>query len=732
MADPCYHSVFENEAFELIGSLASGWPVSLRWNPRLRIELAIVEIGAYVVLRTSKLYRLRAIGQDGEMYARDLQELQNFLAVHFPEAHLWLSMFRDITPQLAIERIHQKNFRHLNQADALSPDTMAEVTSEIAALRDDMERDESLLRLNRDRSSLAQRYLPSQIAEKRRLLNELIARSKNLDQRLLAQDHLEKEYQRKAGAVSLCFACTSNIQAADNAAGVADAIHAVVKEIQDVHHYQIKQKLEGGKLRIYIEELSEPGIALLSRWVGAVLNPVQLAKCGPEFAELRRSVEEDLMVLPRQDILLGGSVQDEKKLVGARVVRNFLKKLEVVPPAPATAARSLASTVPVWIGNLCHGSRMSAEPWQLPLEWAGHMYLSGRTGSGKSFLARVIVEGCLTHNEVSVLILDPGNQWLSILQPEDRPEILDRYGRFGLEPANARAFPFVYYGPGLRAGHSLPSDLGSLARGLHLISFRGMGEQERCNLAADILQRVFEGSSRAEAGRRRTIIVIEEVRNFVRKRASETARGPAGRSQTEIDRISCEGRKYGLNLLLISQSIRDFSHEVATVRQNIATRIFMMNSDREVAYATDSLDDSKAITRLRPGQAFVCNPNWDPALIEVRPPLSKVWQPDDATVQQLVGSSGPVAPALSTEAQAVLDLACEEYRLTHLPVRLSDVASQSGVTSRRRLEAIVQELDQANLVRFTRLRQRGRPLVVVPVRAETPYKTCGNTDPNAH
>lgn len=731
MESPSYHKVFEEESFRVIGLLDYHWPMRLRWNSRFRIELATVEINTCVLLRATKHYRLRAMGQDGEMYTRDLSALQEFLVVHFPESHFWLSTFRDITPSLATSRIEQKNYRHLDREDDVDQqDALDQTSSEILELQSALERDGSLLRLNRNRSSLIQRHLPAQIAQRRRRLQQLIEQRKGLDRRLTVQEHLEKEYQRKAEAVALCFTHASNIQIARDATELADAIHSVVKEVQDAHKYQIRQKLEGGKLKIYTEELAQPGIALLSRWVGAVLNPRQLARLGPEFAELSRAVEEELMVLPQQDILLGGSVQDEKKLVGARVVRNFLKKLEVVPTAPTGAARSPASAMPVWIGNVYQGNRMTAEPWQLPLENTGHMYLSGRTGSGKSFLARVIVEGCLSHTDVSVLILDPGNQWLSILLPEDRLEVLDCYERFGFEPASARGFSFAYYAPGLHAGDDLPSDLGDLAMNRHLVSFRGMSEQDRCNLAADILQAVFRRTSRCEAGRRRTIIVVEEVPNFIRKRAAADARGPAGRSQAEIDRISREGRKYGLTLLLISQSIRDFSHDVAIVRQNITTRIFMANSDREVEYAADSLDDGTAIVQLKPGQAFVCNPAWDTALLEVRPPLSKVWQPDDASVQQLVGSTAPAQAALSPDAQAVWELVCERHGSTGQPVRLAEIAEHLGLTSRRRLQAIVEELERAEVAKFSRLRQRGQPLVVVPTRTETVHKPCENADGN--
>ena len=65
-----------------------------------------------------------------------------------------------------------------------------------------------------------------------------------------------------------------------------------------------------------------------------------MARLGPEFETLGQAVERQFMVFPWKDILLGGSVQDEKKLVAARVIRNFLERLERVPATPTQRAGS--------------------------------------------------------------------------------------------------------------------------------------------------------------------------------------------------------------------------------------------------------------------------------------------------------------------------------------------------------------------------------------------------------
>ena len=56
------------------------------------------------------------------------------------------------------------------------------------------------------------------------------------------------------------------------------------------------------------------------------------------------------------------------------------------------------------------------------------------------------------------------------------------------------------------------------------------------------------------------------------------------------------------------------------------TKVFLRNSDREVDYAASFLGDGRQIIRLTPGRAIVHNSAWGAVTVQVRPPLSKVWE----------------------------------------------------------------------------------------------------------
>lgn len=726
------------EGFRRVGTLECDIEASIWWHPQHRLEVSVVGVGRWVLLRATKHYRMVAMGSEGELYTRDLAAFEDYLHALFEETHVACSAFRDVTLDLARRRIREKRYRCVAGDAEADADTLAdrfgELSDESAAAKEELSRDEDLLRLARGRSDLLRRHLNGRVADQRRRLQALRTQVKGVDDRQRAQQHLESEYLRKATACAVLFSCCSNLQVAHDRDDFADALRSVIKELRDAHHYQIKQKL-GTKLQVYVEEIDGPGVALLTRWTGAALCPRQLARLGPEFADLREAVERQLMVFPRKDILLRNSLQDEKKLVASRIVRHFLSRLERVPATSGKPAESPKSSLPVWIGRVSAAAAQDLRPWALPLDRMGHVYVSGATGSGKSYLARVIVEGCTIYRQLAILIADPRSQWAGLLTPENRPDILRRYTQFGLEPSQARAFPFTYHGVGQNVGEPLPDNLRRLAKGRRIISFKELDDRTRCSRFADVLDAVFQTCSRSEHPGVRLLLVIEEAQLFTKKRVAEEARDAAGRAEQSIDRVTREGRKYGIRTIILSQSAREFSHNAAIIRQNVATRFFLQNSDREVEYATDFLGDGRKLVQLPPGEAFACNAAWGVARIAVRPPLSRVWEPSEAEIRALVASASQQEPLLSHEARALLDLARDNHRETGAPARVARITDRLGITSRRKLQRITEELHRSGCATFHRLNEQGRPLVIVPATAppeRTQSAHQGAQQPGSH
>ena len=719
----CCHEILKAEGFERIGTLECDVRMGVYWHGQHRLELAVVNIADAVLLRGTKYYRLKARGEGGETLVRDLGSLEEYLVGHFSEVCIQLCSFRDPSEDLVRRAIAERSFRHVRQerdadAGALLR-RIQELRSEYCAAEETHRRDEKLLRLNTGRPGLLKEMIGRRAGRRQRELQELRAQHKDLASRLETQEQLERQYGKKTDAVCLLLSICSVPQLAIEPPGFPDALAAVVKELLDADRYQVRQQFEGGRFQIFLEAVDVPGVTLLTRWTGALFSAAQLQNLGPQSAELKDAVERHCELFARRDIVLGGAVQDQKKLVTARVVRNFLKRLEKVPAPSSKPTASPNAKMPVWIGNVHDLGRHGSRPWELPLDRAGHICLSGRTGSGKSFLAFVIAEGAAGYEKLAIVILDPVGQWVGLRRAEDRREVLERYGQFGLDPEQARGFAFAYHGVGNSLGDPLPGDLGDLARGRHVIDLSGLDDERRCRIAAEVQEAIFERCARSESDRPRVLVAIEEILRLTRKGVAAEAKDAAAACEQKIDRLAREGRKHGVSLMLIGQSNLDLARALSTVRQNIGTRIFMVNTDKEIEYAGDFLDDPRAIVALQTGEALIHNPVWGVARVVARPPLSKPWQPSERQLHEIVaGKTVRSRTPLSSTARAVLETARRLRDSSHQAVRYASVLEQLEITSQRKAKEILEEIQRMGAARFQQLPQRGRPLVIVPTHEE--------------
>lgn len=552
-------------------------------------------------------------------------------------------------------------------------------------------------------------------------------RGKELEANRAATKHLLNEYLRKGSAACLVISFSSNLQKATGPDEFRDVLDHIIKEITDLHRYQVMQKLNGGKLRVYVEEAASPALSWQIEWAGGVLNPRQLAGLGLEFEDLSKRTNQFLMITPSRDVRLDGAVKDEKKLLSAWVVRNFLKRLDKLPkPGDVRATEITRGKMPIWVGRRMEEDIVKSEPAIFPLDMIESIYISGATGSGKTFCARVLIEGAAAYEEINILVLDPRNQSVGLLMAEDREDILAHYPEFGLDSSQARGFEFRYYGPGIAAGEPLPADLAELGRGRAIVSFKDVPDRERCASSAAILEQVFVDHTREESERLRTLVLIMEAQLLTKKKVADDAKDAAEGAERAVERVLREGRKYGLRAILESQTIKDFGYGSASIRQNTNTKIFMRNSDREVDYAADFIGDGRQIIRLKTGTAICYNAQWGAQKFKVRPPFSKVWELSAADTRRLVNGSVPRSgPSLSPDGLRLLEIARRRQDETGSPINLSEAANKLGITSKRRMQELVRELERAALVRTTKLNKKGKPRVIIPIVRSRPGLNSG-------
>jgi hypothetical protein len=729
MLTPPYASILEAEGFRPIGRLHHRVQLTAWWNPapdRL-LQVVVLTVGRSALIKADKSYYLQSVTEAGETWARDVGLLHDWLEGHFPEFRMAFSHFRDVPAELARAEVARRTSIGAPTRPLPTVEQVAALQRQLEAAQAAVRSGESLMALSGSGADLLSGYLHQRNRSGRAecdLLRENVERER---QRLGLLQHLQREYQRKGSAAVYTFGVSSNLQVVRDTSQFRDAIRAVVKELVDLHRYQVTQKLGGGRLNVQVAEATEPALAWVEQWLGGALTPAHVHRLGPEFASLRRCADDHVMVTPDEPIVVdGGAVRHGETRLAARVVSDAMRRLDRCEAGGGAHRKALlspqdapADSLPLALGHRVDASDRPEGPVVFPLAQMVHLYISGTTGGGKSYLARVLIEEAARYESVSVLVLDPRNQSVGLLAAEDRPKILQRFSEFGMDPGRAHGFPFMYYAPALSFAEPLPPDLRTLARQRSVVSFKGMDDQDRCAAAARVLDAAFAACGAQESESPRLLIVVDEAQLFTRRRCDEAARQAAANVERALDRVAREGRKFGIVLALVSQTMKDFSYELASVRQMTTTKIFLRNSDREIEYAADIVGDGRLLVQLPTGTALVHNANWGTVRLRVRPPYSKVFEPAEGDVRRLVGQGGTTpAAALSRDAAGLLDV-IRRHRADAAaaasgrePLNMSNAAELSGIGSKRRLLELVDELERANLIVTRKLRERGRPRII--------------------
>jgi len=710
-----YMEKMQHEGFRLIGSLDYRLHLSAWWNAAADklIELIIFDLGSAKIIKGNKSYYLKSITAAGETWARDIGPLHDYLEGHFPELRISFSHFRDVPAGIAQAEVHRRSHIEAPTPTVPTVEEMGLLQRQLATKSQNIQSSSGMFSLLSRPSDLLGAYMRQNISSENAEIDQLQQHIERQQQRLGVLQHLQREYQRKGSAAVYTISISSNLQVAETRDQFCDAVHAVVKELTDMHRYQVKQKLGGGRLNIQVEETTEPAMSWVEQWLGGALSPAQVERLGPLFEEFRKVASGHVTVTPDEAITVDEHVRHAGKHLAAHVVSDLVQRLDKTGAATQNAALSpenvLPESLPLSLGWRVDDAGNLVEPVSFPLTQMLHVYISGTTGSGKSFLARVLIEEAAQFKNLNILVLDPRNQSIGILVPENRPKILEEYKQFKMRAANARAFQFQYFAPGLPYATPLPTVLQKLASGRSIVSFKDLDDEQRCAHAAKILDAAFETYSGQESDVPKLLIVVDEAQLFTRKRSDDSAKEAATRVERSLDRIAREGRKFGIVLALVSQTIKDFAYEMASVRQMTTTKIFLRNSDREIEYANDIIGEGRQLIQLPTGTAILHNAHWGLVRLRVRPPYSKVFELGSAEVRQLVGSKA--SSRITTDAQHLL-AAIKKASSSEKPLNMSKVSQLAGITSKRRVLDLIDELERAGAIHTRKLMERGQPRVI--------------------
>ena len=716
MAD-LFEEILNTLGFVNIGSLRYRIDLRVWWHQGHAIQLIVLPLGSKCLLKGFKDYYLKSLSQEGESWAREIGPLQDFLESSLPEIRITFSHFRDITSKHASLQI-QRRFGQGNENLNINIEEIASLQRQLNGKISQLHSNEQIIKLTDDSTDLMESYIRHQSLTLKSDIVKLQEDMAQKKEKLTLFENLQREYQNKGSAACYSFSFSSNLQAVDNPYEFKDAVSSIVKELQDMHRYQVSQKLNGGRLNIHIEEAKEPLITWLEEWFGGSFAPRQMAKVDKYFSVLQNAMMERTMITVKADIEINGNVREDKKLLAAHVVSAMVHRMDITDKSDASLENIPPRNMPINIGLVVSNGKLTTKTCTMPFAQFNNFYTSGITGSGKSFTGRVIIEEVAAYDDVNILVIDPGNQFAGLLVPEDREEIIAKYPEFGLKKDSARGFTFNYYAPAFLFSPKLPTNLGALATGRSIVCLKNLDDQMRCRYFADIVNAVFKVCSNQESAVPKLLLVVEEAHRFTKKRVAEDAKTAGEQAEIALDRLIREGRKFGISVNVTSQSIKDFARDFASIRQNTTTKIFMHNSDREIDYAADFIGDGHKITRLKPGTGIFYNPTWGSIEVKIRPPFSKVWDFSEQETMKILDRKVDPEKELSQQAGHLLTAIENYYNQTHQAMNISQLGQITGITSKRTLQELIGELEQAGNIQTSRIAGRGQPRLIKPFRPE--------------
>ncbi len=221
---------------------------------------------------------------------------------------------------------------------------------------------------------------------------------------------------------------------------------------------------------------------------------------------------------------------------------------------------------------------------------------------------------------------------------------------------------------------------------------------------ADILRQLYDKYRQREIAHK-TILVIDEAHIFAPKV------GKKDPVREIIERIAREGRKYGLWLILASQSPRDLS-DVILMQCNSVLALRMHKEDVSEFSRIFGISKSIAetLTTFTPGKGYLKAPSLRfPVLVEIRPKCS-------FDIKGSPERQALVEKEVKKIAKSTRDLLYKEPTMTKRPIKLIEEKFEKPVPEERKIEVPV-EGRKAELVEKT------KPLLPKPkIKVKIPKK----------
>jgi len=399
------------------------------------------------------------------------------------------------------------------------------------------------------------------------------------------------EWREKGYGVAVCFSVGTGFErVASNQ--FKSVVERQLQELKERTDRSIKQKLTGENFRLNIQELDTP-LQLFQHLYAPLIHPEN--DLGEEYLQEMLSM---YMAYSSEDLEVDGAVREESSAAPARSVNSVLQFLE---SGQGGQVSSVESSGPL-IGEV-KGSSMA---FGLDLAEQPHYYIVGATGSGKSYTKRVLLENCISmgYSVVSVT-----------------PRDLQSLAAFKAFDGDGSGLTGDYYLPG--SDHLLESpestgDWQGFFSGNTFVSLQELGPSDRSSFVKEL----FEEAAKLGKTDNPVFIFLDEAHLF-----------SSGEVAESIQEAVREVRKFGVHVILVTQSPMDFNRKYKHIRENTVGNFFLQGEYWD--YAQKYLNSESDITDLEQGQSWFSGRGFSPVCLSVRKPLSRVEEISMENVEEL-------------------------------------------------------------------------------------------------
>jgi len=591
------------------------------WDSDSNAVLEVTELGESLYLvKASKSYRLLKQDENGqETWDRNLVKMNDYLSDKFSSFSISVDYCDTVNPEILGEKDRAEDLIH----------TAVKLESRVSELKQKREQ----LRVSTENSieslqnTLHQRFeaVDKQLQEKQKELDRVYSA-------LEEKKDLVNQWKKNGVSVSYLFTFSTDPEIIP-AKELEQGFNRHLTEVYNLHRRKVKQVLQGPKFKLNVTELSEPRIFNRMQYTGlmnpegfeTVLNQIEQDDVAERVESVRNTVAQQYMAVAMDDLQVDGSTAERSKSTPSRAVNSILQSLESERIAYAD---NTPQDGPM-IGTLAGTEQVVGfDPAELP-----HYYIMGETGSGKSYLKRVLIEN----------VASLGYDVLSI-SPSDREEL----GLSLPNPDNqdGQGISVDQYWLGDTRLLDKPGSVIELFEGLNALTLRGLQESDK----QEYVNKVFTELSKLDRSSKPLFVFLEEAHNF---NEDETA--------DAIQDLVREARKFGIHVVIVSQNPTDFSHNHRHVRENTVS-VFLRGEYTD--YAGRFMDDSDVITDLKSGRAVIQSPEYSNLMVDIRNTLTKPTSPSKKEIKELDARFTQSSPSIETNDS--------DISLTETETHLSD------------------------------------------------------------